>query len=114
MKIIIGLFLIAVICVIIIDMSGITASVKNAVARFLTKHGRATDAENVRLKPFDCSFCMTFWVGLGFLFGSHAFTLPYLAALCLAALSTTIIDDLLRLIMDAAAALFRWIETKLK
>ena len=113
MRLILELFLIAVIAVIIIDMSGIIPTVKNAVARFLTKHGRPTDAENVRLKPLDCSFCMTFWVGLGFLIGSHAFTLPYLAVLCLAALSTTIIDDLLCLVMDAAAALFNWIEKKI-
>lgn len=113
MKLIIEFFLIAVIAVIIIDMSGIVPSIKGAVARILTKHGRPTVADNVRLKPFDCSLCMTFWVGLGFMLGTRAFSLWGLAALCVAALSTTIIDDLLALVLDATAALFRWIETKL-
>lgn len=113
MRLIFELFLIAVIMVIVIDMSGIVPALRAAVARFLTKHGRPTEADNVRLKPLDCSFCMTFWVGLGYLLGTHAFSLGALALLCLAALSTTIIDDLLRLVMDAAAALFRWIERKI-
>ena len=113
MKLIIELLLIAVVAVVVIDMSGFVPSVKTAVARILTKHGRPTAAENVRLKPFDCSLCMTFWVGLGFMLGSRAFSLWGLAALCLVALSTTIIDDLLTLVMDAASALFRWIETKI-
>jgi len=113
MKLIVNLILIAVIAVIIIDMSGIVPSIRAAVARFLTKHGRPTAAENVRIKPFDCSLCMTFWVGLGFMIGSRSFSLCGLAVLCLVALSTTIIDDLLTLVMDAASALFGWIETKI-
>ena len=113
MKLIVNIILIAVIAVIIIDMSGIVTSIKGTVARILTKHGRPTAAENVRLKPFDCSLCMTFWVGLGFMLGYREFSLWGLAALCLVALSTTIIDDLLTLVLDAASALFRWIETKI-
>ena len=113
MRLIVSLFLIAVIAVIVIDMSGFIPAVKAAIARFLTKHGRQTDPENVRLKPLDCSFCMTFWVGLGFMLGTREFSLWALAALCLVALSTTIIDDILSLIMDSFSALFRWIETKL-
>lgn len=113
MKLTLTLILIAVIAVVIIDMSGLVPAVRGAVARFLTKHGRPTDAENVRLKPFDCSFCMTFWVGLGFLLGTRSFSVGALAVLCLVALSTVIIDDALRMVLDASAALFRWIGSKI-
>lgn len=113
MKIIIDLFFIAVIVVVIVDMSGIISTVKAGIAAWLTKHGRPTDPKNIQLKPFDCSLCTTFWVGLGFLIGGGAFSLPYLAALCLVALSTSIIDDILTLVLDAAAALFRWFENRI-
>lgn len=51
------LFSIAVIVCCIVDLSGIVKSVKSMIAKFLN----IRDAENIVMKPFDCSLCMTFW-----------------------------------------------------
>lgn len=111
---IINLLLIAVIAVVVVDLSGFVDAVKAALARWLTRAGRPTAAENIRLKPFDCSLCVTFWAGLFWLICVDAVSLGTLAALCLVALSTTVIDNLLLLALDVAAAAFDKLQSLLR
>lgn len=93
-----NLFLIAVIVVIIIDISGITLSIKSSIKRLLTK-GRMSDP-NYSLKPLDCSFCMTFWTGLVWLLVTHSFSLWMLTYLLLLCVMTPVISDVIILIRE--------------
>lgn len=92
------LFLIAVIVVIIIDISGITLSIKSSIKRLLTR-GRMSDP-NYSLKPLDCSFCMTFWTGLVWLLVIHNFSLWMLTYLLLLCVMTPVIGQVIILIRE--------------
>lgn len=59
MQTLLDLVLIAFIAVLVIDKSGIVESIKYAISKALTK-GKVAKTD-FRLKPFDCSLCMTFW-----------------------------------------------------
>lgn len=92
------LFLIAVIVVIIIDISGITLSIKSSIKRLLTR-GMMSDP-NYSLKPIDCAFCMTFWTGLVWLVVTHSFSLWMLTYLLLLCVMTPVIRDVIILIRE--------------
>lgn len=80
---ILKLFILSLIIVFIIDISGAIDSLKRAVSYVLTK-GRIRSAK-FRLKPFDCSLCMIFWIGLIVLFFSNNFNIYYIGCVCLLA-----------------------------
>jgi len=92
------LFLIAVICVIIIDISGVIESIKSGIKRLLT-NGRMSDP-NYSLKPIDCSFCMTAWSGLAYLLVTHSVSLWMLTYLLLICVMTPVIREVIVLIRD--------------
>lgn len=92
------LFLIAVICVIIIDISGVIESIKSGIKRLLT-NGRMSDP-NYSLKPLDCSFCITFWTGLVYLLCIHSVSLWMLTYLLLICVMTPVIREVIVLIRD--------------
>jgi len=92
------LFLIAVICVIIIDISGVIESIKSGIKRLLT-NGRMSDP-NYSLKPLDCSFCITFWTGLVYLLCIHSVSLWMLTYLLLICVMTPVIKEVIVLIRD--------------
>lgn len=78
-----NIFLISVICVIIIDISGVVDHIKSAIKRLLTG-GRMSDP-GYELRPIDCSFCMTFWTGLVYLILSGTISfwmITYLLLVC--------------------------------
>lgn len=78
------LFLISLICVLIIDVSGFIEELELILAKWLK-------VSKVRMpKPFSCSFCMTWWVGLAYLICVGSVTLPYLAAVLLLAALTPV------------------------
>lgn len=92
------LFLISVICVIIIDLSGVIESIKSGIKRLLTK-GMMSDP-NYSLKPIDCSFCMTWWTGLVYIFVTNTFSLWMVTYLLLICVMTPVIRDFIVLIRD--------------
>ena len=81
LNVIFNLFLIAVICVFIVDISGAIDSLKSAIKWLLT-NGKMKNS-NYDLKPLSCSLCMTFWCGLIYLLVTSNFTLMYVAIVCL-------------------------------
>lgn len=99
------LFLIAVIVVIIIDISGVTLSIKSGIKRLLTK-GMMSDP-NYSLKPIDCSFCMTFWTGLLWLVVTHTLTLWMLTYLLLLCVMTPVIRDVIILVRELFIKIIR-------
>ena len=94
----IDILLLAVIVVIIIDISGITDSIKSLIKRIVTK-GMMSDP-NYSLKPLDCSFCMTFWSGVVYMMITHSLSLwmtAYLLGICVL---TPVIKDIFILIRE--------------
>lgn len=104
----INILLIAVICVCIIDISGFIDTLKSALSKLLTK-GKLTNS-NYSLKPIDCSLCMTWWLGLIYLIICNSVSLLNIAILLLIAVSTPIINDIIRLIQDLIIKLIQVIE----
>ena len=81
-----------------IDISGFIDSLKLLISKLLTKSKLQT--AQYKFKPFDCSFCMTFWVGLIYTIVTGEFNLVTLAAILLIAFMTEPIKQLLILIKD--------------
>lgn len=94
----INLFLIALIVVFIVDISGAVDSLKSGIKWVLTK--KQMSGSDYRLKPLDCSLCMTFWSCLIYLFVIGEFTLPYITVACLLAAFSDIIKNYILLVGD--------------
>lgn len=110
--VIINLLLIAVIWVVIIDLSGFIDNFKSGIKWLITK-GKMSNSD-YRLKPFDCSLCMTFWTGLIYLLIIGKFTLVYLAALCLISLFCSILKSSILLVEDTITTIinriYKWLD----
>lgn len=96
--ILLNLMLIQFITVLIIDDSGIIDSIKRIISKILTK-GKIVKTD-FDLKPFSCSYCMNFWIGLAYLFFMGQFTIPYIAFVLLMSTMTPITFALLNLFKD--------------
>ena len=96
------LFSILIISVIVIDISGFVHSIKAAIGKFL-----GISPNSFRIKPFDCSFCMTFWVSLIYLLVVGRFTLLNIAIVLLLCCLTT---PLKNLVMSVRDKLTKWMD----
>lgn len=85
-----NLLLITIIVVNIIDLSGITTNIKNRICKFLNK-----PQQDFSIKPFDCSYCMTHWIGLFYLIITHQFSLFAYAILLFFCFMTPVVKDLM-------------------
>ena len=103
-----NLFLISVICVIVIDISGFVDSLKSGIKRILTK-GVLSDP-NYSLKPIDCSFCMNFWVGLIYLLVSGTFTIWMLTYVLLLSVMTPVMRDVIYLVRDTMIKILKYLD----
>lgn len=90
--VILNLFLITFIVVFIVDVSGAVDSLKSGLKWVLTK-GKMSHSD-YRLKPFDCSLCTSFWIGLIYLLCTSNFTIPYITCVCLLSASTGLLKDI--------------------
>lgn len=106
----INLFFITLIIVFIIDISGIIPNIKGVISLYLTK-GKIRKVD-YSLKPFDCSLCMTFWVGLIYTLVLHP-TLGYICYVCMLSLFTEVFKNLLYLIKDVINEVINKIYKKL-
>lgn len=73
MKEYIDMFLLSLVTVYIVDLSGFTDSWKGALSAWLKRPVLKS------IKPFDCSLCMTWWVCLTYALISGHLTLPFIA-----------------------------------
>ena len=96
------LFSILIISVLVIDISGFVYSLKVAIGKFL-----GISPNSFRIKPFDCSFCMTFWISLIYLLVAGRFTLVNIAIVLLMCCLTT---PLKNLIMSVRDKLTKWMD----
>ncbi len=98
--------LLAVVVVFVVDISGIVETLKESIGKLLKiKVGR--------LRPFDCSLCMAWWVCLIYALCVGAFSIPMIAYISLLALLSLRIADTLRLISDIIGAIVEQISKKL-
>lgn len=96
------LFSILIICVLVIDISGFVHSIKAAIGKYL-----GISPNSFRIKPFDCSFCMTFWVSMIYLLVVGRFTLVNIAVVLLLCCLTT---PLKNLVMSVRDKLTKWMD----
>lgn len=101
------LIMIAAIIVFIVDNSGFVPNIKGAISGWLT--GGKIKNKYWSVKPFDCSLCLTFWVGLIYLFCTHQFCLVGVLCVCLAAYLTTYINDLYHAFASLWAKIMQYI-----
>lgn len=97
-----NLIAILAICVIVIDISGFVHSIKVAIGKYL-----GISPNSFRIKPFDCSFCMTFWVSLIYLIVIGRFTLFNIAIVLLMCCLT---NPLKNLIISISDKLTKWMD----
>lgn len=92
-----NLFFIAVICVIIIDISGFIEGIESLLTKVL--------GYKVRIpKPFSCSMCSTHWIGLIYLIFTH-FSIESYMILLLISICTPLIENVIRNLMDIVGIL---------
>ena len=96
------LFSILIICVLVIDISGFVHSIKVAIGKYL-----GISPNSFRIKPLDCSFCMTFWVSMIYLLVVGRFTLVNIAVVLLLCCLTT---PLKNLVMSVRDKLTKWMD----
>ena len=84
----IDLFLITLIIVFIIDISGFIDEMETILSKLLKGKARVP-------KPFSCSLCMTWWTGLIYLLIIGEFTLLWIATVALFAILSGVLVTLL-------------------
>ena len=99
------LLIITAIIVFVVDLSGIILVLKKKLWK--TLYGIIPFKEDWSLKPFDCSLCMTFWIGLIYLIITGSFTIPFIGYVCLLSFLTPIIQEMLLTIKDLLIRLIR-------
>ena len=97
-----NLFSILIICVLVIDISGFVHSIKAAIGKYL-----GISPNSFRIKPFDCSFCMTFWISVIYLLVVGRFTLVNIAIVLLLCCLTIPLNNL---VMSVRDKLTKWMD----
>ena len=92
------LLIITAIIVFVVDLSGIILVLKKKLWK--TLYGIIPFKEDWSLKPFDCSLCMTFWIGLIYLIITGSFTIPFIGYVCLLSFLTPVIQEILLITKD--------------
>ena len=101
---------IAIICVVIIDLSGFIQELEQMLKKWLK-----IQKGEVRIpKPFSCSLCMCFWTGLIYLLCTGQFTFFMIAYVLLISILTPQIKDLIYLFKDTIDFILRSIYNKIK
>lgn len=106
----INMILIAIICVLVIDLSGFTDEVTQFISKWLT-NGKVI--KSFSFKPFTCSLCMTWWTCFIYLICVHQLTLYNVCFALLMAYSTGIIKSVLLLINDLILTLINKLNEKI-
>ena len=87
-KILIDLILIQIICVNIVDISGVVQHIENAIARMLS-------LKKVSVYLLNCSYCVTHWCCVIYLIFNGALSLKYYAIVLVLCFLTSITKDLM-------------------
>lgn len=94
MEVCLNLFLISLISVIIVGVSGFIGEIEDILAKWLK-------VKSVRIpKPFSCELCTSHWAGLIYLILAGKFTLAYYALNLMLAVLTPITEDIVWRLRD--------------
>ena len=85
---VIDLILIQIICVNIVDISGVVQHIENAIARMLS-------LKRVSIYLLNCSYCVTHWCCVIYLLFNGALSLKYYAIVLVLCFLTSITKDLM-------------------
>ncbi len=100
--IIFDVFLLSVILVFIVDISGVVGELEKGMAKWL----------NVKAvpipKPFSCSLCLSFWGGLIYLLCTSRFTLSGICIVSIISMLTPVTNNLLLLLRDCLNKVLDW------
>ena len=88
MNVIIDLILIQIICVNIVDISGVVSHIENAIAR-------ALKLKRVSIHLIECSYCVTHWCCVLYLLFTGALSLQTYTIVLVLCFFTTLTKDLL-------------------
>lgn len=117
-NIILNIVLLSISTVFVIDETGIVEYFKKKLARFLTKFNTKAiykyKATDIDLRPFECSLCMTFWLGNLMLLINNQYSLLNFTIVCLASYSTRTVKDVLDLLQNLADYFINYIYKKLR
>lgn len=99
----IKLIQISVVICYLIDLSGIIQTIKHHIWKKLFKGiGRP---EDIKLKPFDCTLCSTWWAGIILMLATSNFTLVNLMITALVSYFSKHITEILLIINDGITAI---------
>lgn len=107
---ILDLFLIQVICVLIIDISGFADEIKCLISRFIT-NGKI-ETNRFVIKPFFCSLCMTWWMSLIYILIVGKLSLFSITMALLFACTSTLTKDLYYMITDTIGKIIAEVEKR--
>ena len=93
MNVIIDLILIQIICVNIIDISGVVSHIENAIARMLS-------LKKVSIYLLNCSYCVTHWCCVIYLLFNGALSLKTYAIVLVLCFLTSVTKDLMWTVRD--------------
>lgn len=97
------LLIIQFLTVAVIDYSGAVEDMFTPLVRKITGSKIGTIG-----KPFSCSFCLNFWLGLIALLIMKSFTLPYIAAVMGLSILTPVTLDLIHMVKDFLERIIGW------
>lgn len=92
----IELLILTVIVCFLVDISGGISSIKWLIGKLL----KINNYDAIRLKPFDCSLCTTFWTGLIYICIIGQFSILNLMLVCICALCSKTVTNALNLVNE--------------
>ena len=104
MEIVLNIFLIQFLMVAAIDYLGFVDEALTPLLRRITGSKIGSIG-----RPWNCSTCSSFWIGLIYLLFAGSFTLPYIGVCMLASLLTPVTLSAIHLVKDAGEALITFI-----
>lgn len=102
-----NILLIAVVFVIGIDIAGFWDEFSGYISWLITK-GKSRKPLNI--KPFSCSFCLTFWVSLAYIILTNNFSILNVAYIMFISYMTGIIKELLIALYDLLIKILKLIK----
>ena len=102
------LALITLIVVYLVDLSGGVGSLKQFIWKCCLD-GKGKYPYSFRLRPLDCSLCLTWWTGLVYLWITQKFGLESVALVAMFSYFSSQLAFLLRLVSEMITNALRWI-----
>lgn len=109
MIIYLNMLFITIICVLVIDDSGFINSIKYFIGKCLGIKNYSA----IMLKPFDCSYCCSFWCNIIYLLITYNFTIQNILVALLLSTFTIQIYDIICLVKDLISKITNLIYEKL-